>query len=145
MRRLLRSTGFVLLGVFVLSAGACAEGPTSPSAVTPFIQTDLSVGTGAEATSTSRVSVNYTGWLYDSSKADQKGLQFDTSLGRGPFSFTLGANEVIEGWNRGVVGMKVGGTRRLTIPPSLAYGDRRNGPIPPNSALIFEIELLSVE
>ena len=89
--------------------------------------------------------MNYTGWLYDASRPDQKGLQFDSSVGRTPFTFNLGSNQVIDGWDRGVVGMKVGGLRRLVIPPSLAYGGTRNGPIPPNATLVFDIELLDAQ
>ena len=100
---------------------------------------DLLVGEGREAVSGRGVSVHYTGTLTDGSK-------FDSSLDRGqPFDFTLGAGRVIKGWDQGVAGMKVGGKRRLTIPPELAYGDRGFGEIiPPGSTLIFEIELLNV-
>jgi FKBP-type peptidyl-prolyl cis-trans isomerase FkpA len=131
-----------LVAVSALTAG-CA-GATSPSSA-PFSQTDLRVGTGAEAVSGSAVSVNYTGWLYDPSKPDQKGLVFDTTLGRGPFGFTLGTGQVIAGWDQGVPGMKVGGLRRLVIPPSLGYGASRISTVPPNATLIFEIELLDVQ
>jgi len=101
--------------------------------------TDLHVGTGDEATSGCLVDVHYTGWLTDGSK-------FDSSLDRGqPFSFALGGGQVIQGWDQGVVGMKVGGKRKLTIPPELGYGRRgAGGVIPPNATLIFEVELLSV-
>ena len=90
------------------------------------------------------MTVNYTGWLYDATKPDSKGPQFGTS-GDTPFSFSINNGEVIPGWDQGVLGMKVGGLRRLIIPPSLAYGAARNGPIPPNATLVFEIELLSVQ
>lgn len=100
---------------------------------------DLVVGTGAEAVAGKKVTVNYKGTL-------ENGTQFDSSYDRGvPFSFTLGAGEVIVGWDQGVVGMKVGGKRVLTIPPDLGYGARSAGTIPPNSVLIFEVELLKVE
>ena len=90
--------------------------------------------------------VQYTGWLFDPSKADQKGLVFDTSIGStDPFSFTLGAGQVISGWDQGLVGMKVGGLRRLVVPPSLAYGTSRNNSIPPNATLVFDIELVSLQ
>jgi FKBP-type peptidyl-prolyl cis-trans isomerase FkpA len=100
---------------------------------------DLQVGTGAEAVSGKQVSVHYTGTLTNGSK-------FDSSLDRGkPFSFKLGAGAVIRGWDEGVVGMKVGGKRKLTIPPEMAYGARGFPPvIPPNSTLVFEVELLGV-
>ncbi len=101
---------------------------------------DLVVGEGAEAVRHSIVTVNYTGWLED-------GTKFDSSLnpGRSPFRFTVGASQVIKGWDEGIQGMKVGGKRKLTIPPSMGYGNRDMGVIPPNSTLIFEVDLLVVE
>ena len=90
------------------------------------------------------MTVNYTGWFYGESRPDNKGPVFESSVGGDPFVFTLGVGQVIEGWDRGVVGMRVGGVRRLVIPPSLAYGSFRNGTIPPNATLVFEIELLEV-
>jgi len=125
-------------------AAACGSSPTSPSNV-PFSQFDLRVGTGADAVNGRRLTVNYTGWLYDASKTDQKGAQFDTSVGKTPFAFTLGAGQVIAGWDQGIVGMKAGGVRRLVIPPNLGYGATANGPIPGNSTLVFEVELLTVQ
>src|SRR5213596_1544565 len=100
---------------------------------------DLVLGTGPEAKTGQTVSVHYTGWLTD-------GKKFDSSKDRGqPFSFPLGAGRVIKGWDEGVAGMKVGGKRKLTIPPGLGYGTRGAGSaIPPNATLIFEIELLKV-
>jgi len=132
-----------LVALPILSAG-CTSSPAAPSVSAPYSQADLRVGTGADAVTGSQASVNYTGWLYDSTKADSKGLQFDTSVGRQVFSFTLGTNLVIQGWEQGVPGMKVGGLRRLVIPPSLGYGATRSGAIPPNATLLFEIELVSV-
>jgi FKBP-type peptidyl-prolyl cis-trans isomerase FkpA len=123
----------------------CGDSATSPSSTPAFSQTDLRVGTGTEAASGKLLTVSYTGWLYDASKSDFKGLQFETSLGQSPFTFTLGTGQVISGWDQGLTGMKVGGLRRLIIPPSLGYGGFRTGPIPPYSTLIFEIELLNVE
>jgi FKBP-type peptidyl-prolyl cis-trans isomerase FkpA len=123
----------------------CADSSTSPSSSPAFSQTDVRVGTGAAAANGKSLTVNYTGWLYDGSKSDLKGLQFDSSAGRAAFSFTLGSGQVIGGWDQGLPGMQVGGLRRLVIPPSLAYGTIRTGPIPPNSTLVFEIELLSVQ
>ena len=117
---------------------------SAPSVSAPYSQADLRVGTGADAVTGSQASVNYTGWLYDSTRADFKGLRFDTSVGKQVFSFTLGTNQVIQGWDQGVPGMKVGGLRRLVIPPSLGYGATRSGAIPPNATLLFEIELVSV-
>ena len=100
---------------------------------------DLSEGTGAAAKAGDSVEVHYTGWLID-------GTKFDSSLDRGrPFGFQLGAGRVIKGWDEGVAGMKVGGKRKLTIPPDLGYGSRgAGGVIPPNATLVFEVELLKV-
>ena len=101
---------------------------------------DLTMGTGAEAQAGQSVDVHYTGWLTD-------GTKFDSSVDRGrPFSFVLGAGRVIKGWDQGVAGMKVGGKRKLTIPPDLGYGARgAGGVIPPNATLVFEVELLAVK
>jgi FKBP-type peptidyl-prolyl cis-trans isomerase FkpA len=138
---------FQLVGVSVvasLCAAGCSESPTAPSTES-FSQTDVKVGTGVEATPTSTVTVNYTGWFYDASKTDKKGLQFDTTYGRAPFIVQLGVGGVIEGWEQGVPGMRVGGQRRLVIPPSLGYGPNRLGMIPPNATLVFDIDLLEVK
>jgi len=104
---------------------------------------ELTAGSGAEATPGKKVSVHYTGWLH---YGGEKGNKFDSSRDRGqPFDFPLGQGHVIKGWDEGVAGMKVGGHRRLTIPPSLGYGARgAGGVIPPNATLIFEVELLGV-
>ena len=142
-----------LATLFVASAivaAACGNGyggnPTSPSTPSvPFSGTDLRVGTGADAAAGRTVTVNYTGWLYAPSSAEQKGQQFDTSVGKSPFTFVAGGGQVIQGFDRGVVGMKVGGIRRLVIPPELAYGSQSVGSIPPNSTLVFEVELLNVQ
>ena len=100
--------------------------------------TDLVIGDGPEATAGESVSVNYRGTL-------ENGKEFDSSYGRGPFSFPLGAGRVIKGWDEGVAGMQVGGKRKLVIPPDLAYGERgAGGVIPPNATLIFEVELLKI-
>jgi FKBP-type peptidyl-prolyl cis-trans isomerase FkpA len=122
---------------------ACGESPTAPNNA-DYSQSDLRVGTGADAVLGRVLTVNYTGWFYNESAPDAKGAQFDSSVGRTPFTFTLGAGQVIAGWEQGVQGMKVGGLRRLVVPPSLAYGQSRYGPIPPNATLVFEIELLEV-
>src|SRR5262245_46649476 len=145
VRRLGPALCFSLLSGLAVVVLGCTDAPASPTANVPFSQTDLRVGTGADAATGGLLSVNYTGWLYDPSKTDHKGLMFDTSIGRTPFSFTLGAGQVIQGWDQGVAGMKVGGIRQLVIPPSLAYGSTRSGPIPPNATLLFEIELLGVQ
>jgi FKBP-type peptidyl-prolyl cis-trans isomerase len=103
-----------------------------------LVKEDLVVGTGDEAVAGKTVEVDYTGWLLD-------GKQFDSSRGRGPFAFALGGGQVIKGWDQGVAGMKVGGRRKLTIPPELAYGMRGfPGVIPPQATLIFEVVLLGV-
>jgi len=107
--------------------------------------TDVKVGDGATAKAGSKVSVNYTGWLYNNGA---KGAKFDSSLDRGqPFQFTLGAHQVIAGWDEGVAGMKVGGKRTLIIPPELGYGARGagGGAIPPNATLMFDVDLLQVQ
>jgi FKBP-type peptidyl-prolyl cis-trans isomerase FkpA len=106
---------------------------------TGLIIDDIAVGSGAEAARGQTVSVHYTGWLQD-------GTKFDSSKDRGdPFEFPLGARHVIAGWDEGVQGMRVGGTRKLTIPPQLGYGARgAGGVIPPNATLIFEVELLAI-
>jgi peptidylprolyl isomerase len=106
--------------------------------------TENKVGDGATATAGNKVSVHYTGWLY---KDGAKGAKFDSSVDRGqPFDFTLGAHQVIEGWDEGVAGMKVGGERTLIIPPELGYGARgAGGVIPPNATLMFDVQLLKVQ
>jgi FKBP-type peptidyl-prolyl cis-trans isomerase FkpA len=107
---------------------------------------DTIPGTGEEAKAGQRVRVHYTGWLYDPTAPKSRGKKFDSSKDRGqPFSFGLGGGEVIRGWDEGVQGMKVGGTRVLTIPPEMGYGARgAGGVIPPNATLVFEVELLGV-
>lgn len=136
-----------LLFALALIASACGSSATSPSQNlnVPFSTADLVVGTGTTASAGRPVSVNYTGWLYDASKTDNKGTQFDSNAGRGAFAFVLGTGQVIAGWDQGVAGMKVGGKRRLIIPPSLGYGSTGSGPIPPNATLVFEVELLAVQ
>ena len=119
----------VLLGAYTSNVGA------------GFLEIeDLQVGEGIEVANGDQVTVHYTGWLID-------GTKFDSSLDRGkPFTFELGARQVIQGWDRGVRGMQVGGIRKLTIPPELAYGDRAvgDGLIPANSTLVFEVKLLEI-
>ena len=136
-----------------MAAAACGGGgnggstPTGPSTPTaPFSQTDLVVGTGTEATAGRTASVTYTLWLYDPAQPQTKGRQIETNAGGPPFSFTLGAGRVIRGWEQGVPGMRVGGQRRLIIPPELAYGSTGSPPtIPPNATLVFDITLLGVQ
>ena len=107
-------------------------------------KTDVKVGTGEEAEIGKTVNVHYTGWLYDENAPDKKGKKFDSSYDRKePFSFMLGAGRVIKGWDKGVQGMKVGGQRTLIIPPSMAYGAKgAGGVIPPDTTLIFDVELI---
>ena len=104
---------------------------------------DITIGSGAEAVAGMGISVHYTGWLFDDGK---QGAKFDSSKDRGqPFEFPLGAGHVIKGWDEGFAGMKVGGVRKLTIPPEMGYGARgAGGVIPPNATLLFEVELLGV-
>lgn len=122
---------------------ACGEPKVT---VTQLLKNDTKVGTGTDAGPGTAVTVHYTGWLYDESKADHKGTKFDSSRDRNePFTFKLGAGQVIRGWDEGVAGMKVGGTRTLTIPSDLGYGARGAGlDIPPNAPLLFDVELLDV-
>jgi FKBP-type peptidyl-prolyl cis-trans isomerase FkpA len=134
----------------VAACGGSSETQTEPgegrSNVTELIKQDDTVGGGNEAAAGRKVTVHYTGWLYNESAADKKGTKFDSSRDRNePFEFNLGAGEVIPGWDEGVAGMKVGGRRTLTIPPAKGYGARgAGGVIPPNATLIFDVELLNV-
>lgn len=107
---------------------------------------DTKIGTGSVATTGNNVTVHYTGWLLNEKAKNQRGMKFDTSIGKQAFTFSLGAEQVIKAWDEGVLGMKVGGKRTLIIPSYLAYGERGagNGKIPPNTDLIFDIELLKV-
>jgi FKBP-type peptidyl-prolyl cis-trans isomerase FkpA len=116
------------------------------SNITELVKTDDVPGSGNEATTGRQVTVHYTGWLYDPARTDHKGEKFDSSRDRNePFAFRLGAGQVIQGWDQGVAGMKVGGKRTLTIPAELGYGSRgAGGVIPPNATLLFEVELLDV-
>jgi FKBP-type peptidyl-prolyl cis-trans isomerase FkpA len=137
-----------LLLAGALTAAACASESENmgQSNISELIMVDDLTGSGNEAASGRRVSVHYTGWLYDQSKADHKGTKFDSSRDRDePFEFRLGGGQVIRGWDDGVAGMKVGGRRTLTIPPQMGYGSQgAGGVIPPNATLLFEVELLDV-
>lgn len=123
----------------VLILGCAREQKTSEvTTATGLKVVDLKVGTGDSPKSGQGVSVHYTGWLED-------GTKFDSSVDRGePFVFVIGTGRVIKGWDEGVMTMKVGGKRKLTIPPGLAYGKEGVGPIPPDATLIFEVELLEI-
>jgi FKBP-type peptidyl-prolyl cis-trans isomerase FkpA len=140
MRLVTRCLSLTALLITISCSGSNTSAPSTSSGA--FTQTDLVVGTGTEAVTGNTVTVTYNGWLYDTSKTDGKGTFFD---GRPGFAFTLGAGAVIAGWDQGVVGMRVGGQRRLIIPPDLAYGADGRAPIPPNATLIFDITLTAVQ
>jgi FKBP-type peptidyl-prolyl cis-trans isomerase FkpA len=143
MKRIALLSLAFLFSFSIVSTTACAE---QGGAVIELIKTDVKVGTGAEAKAGQYVSVHYTGWLYDAAAPDHKGSKFDSSRDRGtPFNFPLGAGRVIQGWDLGVQGMKVGGQLTLVIPSNLGYGARgAGGVIPPNATLLFDVELLGV-
>lgn len=134
----------VLAGMF----SGCSEDADAPvvsnSSVTELKIIDSVIGDGKLIKNNHRVAVHYTGWLYDENAVDKKGKKFDSSYDRSrPFIFSLGNKNVIAGWDTGLLGMKIGGKRTLIIPPELAYGSKGAGDsIPPNAALIFDIELL---
>ncbi len=145
MRRLLLPC-LALLCSLVLAA--CSEpGPPPGGSVAALERIDEVVGEGAVAAPGRKVTVHYTGWLYDERVPERRSRKFDSSLDRGqPFSFRLGAGQVIRGWDEGVAGMRVGGKRTLVIPSDLGYGRRGAGrAIPPHASLVFEVELLDVE
>ena len=151
MKRLLFAS---LLLVVTTACGGSAQksdttegAPMADTGVKELQMVDTKVGTGDEARPGRVVSVHYTGWLFDASKADKRGDKFDSSKDRNePFEFPLGGGQVIAGWDKGFAGMKIGGTRVLTIPPDMGYGARgAGGVIPPNATLVFEVELLEVK
>lgn len=130
----------------------CAPPAADPAAApmeapTELVITELAAGEGAAIAPGSTALMHYTGWLFDPDAPEGKGAKFDSSRDRGqPFRFPLGAGRVIQGWDQGVPGMKVGEQRRLVIPPQLGYGSRgAGGVIPPNAALVFDVELLGIE
>ena len=126
----------ITLAILLITVSCSKEKQTMSNGL---VIEDIKIGEGQEVEKFNIVTVNYTGLLED-------GTKFDSSLnpGRTPFRFTVGAGQVIKGWDEGLIGMKVGGKRKLTIPPELGYGSRDNGPIPANSTLIFEIDLLGL-
>jgi FKBP-type peptidyl-prolyl cis-trans isomerase len=128
--------------VVTLLAG-CASVPECVPPPKELVVKDMKNGTGQAVRVRSAVAVGYTGWVYDACKSDHKGVMFDTSAGRPtPFGFMVGAGRVIKGWDEGLIGMKEKGKRMLIIPPEKAYGNRAAGDkIPPNSTLVFEIDL----
>jgi FKBP-type peptidyl-prolyl cis-trans isomerase FkpA len=158
---------FLLASVCVISLGACKAESKAPSTtqeasvqaastqgkqamtskITELQKIDTQVGTGREAEPGFNVTVHYTGWLYDAVAEGHKGKKFDSSLDRKqPFVFFLGGGQVIQGWDEGFAGMKIGGKRTLVIPSEMGYGARgAGGAIPPNADLIFDVELLDVK
>jgi FKBP-type peptidyl-prolyl cis-trans isomerase len=134
----------LLVGLTSVACGG--EVNMNQANLTELVKTDEVVGSGNEAVAGRNVTVHYTGWLYDDSRDDKKGRKFDSSRDRNdPFAFRLGGGQVIRGWDEGVAGMKVGGKRRLTIPPAMGYGAQgAGGAIPPNATLVFDVELLDV-
>ena len=135
----------ILLMTMLAAAGCGSANSTAASStsVGVFTTTDLVVGTGATANTGNTVSVNYAGWLYDTGKPNGKGASIDP--GPGPISFVVGGTGVIQGFSQGVIGMKVGGQRRVIIPPALAYGSNPPNGVPVNATLIFDITLNSVQ
>jgi FKBP-type peptidyl-prolyl cis-trans isomerase len=141
--------------LLALCAGLCllaacqgkSPPPSPPSAPRPLEIVELSAGAGTPIGAGQTAVVEYTGWLFDSAAAGHKGRVFDSSRTSGaPFRFTLGAGQVIKGWDQGVLGMKAHGRRQLTIPPDLAYGDHgAAGVIPPGATLVFDVELVAIE
>jgi FKBP-type peptidyl-prolyl cis-trans isomerase len=147
----MKKSYLLLAALCCLGLSACGRLPEASrtravSQITELQKTDLVVGTGAPIEAGQTAVVHYTGWLYDTIAPDNKGNKFDSSRDRGqPFRFPVGGGRVIQGWDDGVVGMQVGGQRLLVIPPTLGYGARGGGPIPPNATLVFEVELLAIE
>jgi len=146
-------TKYIMTVVLVAAlTGACGGGTEAPPTAAPtppasFQQIDLAPGTGAQAGPGARVTVKYTGWVYDPSKPDNKGYKFDSTDTHEPLTFNVGKGEVIPGWDQGFTGLKVGGRRRLIIPPNLAYGAEGvpDAHIPPNAGLVFDMELVDVK
>lgn len=145
------------IAIVALAAGCGPDAPvqTRPATtaqalppVTELQKTDFVQGAGEGISAGRTAVVHYTGWLYEPSAPEQKGEKFDSSRDKGaPFRFTIGAGNVIKGWDEGVQGMQIGDQRRLIIPANLGYGERGagGGKIPPNAALLFEVELLAIE
>ena len=153
-RPLYYSAVAIVLALFVACGGKQSAALTSATASSPLAPAvnvleigELQSGSGAAITAGQKAAVQYTGWLYESSAPDKKGKQFDSLRNSGhPFSFVVGAGEVIKGWDQGVLGMKVGERRRLTIPADLGYGDVGAGDlIPPGATLIFDVDLIAIE
>jgi FKBP-type peptidyl-prolyl cis-trans isomerase len=142
------------LAIFHTVAGLAQETTTDeaaqaalPEEVDELVINDMKTGDGEVVVAGQTAVVHYTGWLYDPAAPEGKGRKFDSSRDRGaPFKFSVGAGQVIRGWDQGVAGMQVGGERRLLIPPELGYGERgAGGVIPPGATLVFDVELVDVE
>ena len=144
MKRLIACLALTLFAVACNNGGG--GNPADPSQVTvEFSVTDLAPGAGAQAAAGNTVTVHYTGWLYNPAGTNSKGNQFDTSLdGDPPLSVVLGVSNIIPGFQQGLVGMRIGGRRRMYIPPNLAYGSQGSGPIPPNASIVFEVEMMTL-
>jgi len=147
---LLYALTLLLSGSVLAQTGTDAAAPepitvaTAPAKITSLIKIDEVVGNGTEATPGSYLDMHYTGWIYDPKAADRHGAKFDSSRDSGqPLTFQLDARTVIRGWDIGIRGMKVGGKRTLIIPSYLAYGPKGSNSIPPNSTLIFDVELIN--
>ncbi|CAH1211014.1 Peptidyl-prolyl cis-trans isomerase [Candidatus Nitrotoga sp. BS] len=139
-------SGAFILPMVLPTQNAFSATESAATAVTKLIKIDHKVGDGKEAVAGKTVDVHYTGWLYNATAPSNKGSKFDSSRDRrAHFSFPLGAGRVIKGWDQGVAGMKVGGQRTLIIPADMGYGERGAGSaIPPNAALVFDVELFGV-
>ena len=147
----------ILAAALLIAAGSlpsiAARRPDTPTQetkvtdTTELVITDVKKGTGPAIAAGQTAVVHYTGWLYEASAPEKKGKEFDSSRNAGhPFSFVLGTGNVIKGWDQGVLGMKVGGRRRLTIPPDLGYGDTGAGDvIPPGATLVFDVDLVAIQ
>ena len=147
MRKEKKISGVILvLGWIMMAACQQSTDTTKNDGMNELVIRDLTTGDGRSAVPGMTVVVHYTGWLYAPDASDNRGTKFDSSLDRGEtFSFDLGAQQVIKGWEDGVMGMKVGGRRELIIPPELAYGSRgAGGVIPPDATLVFEVELVDL-
>jgi FKBP-type peptidyl-prolyl cis-trans isomerase FkpA len=138
-----RLAAAILTVALALGAAACGDSPLDPSNYGVEV-IDLRTGNGTEVRVGRGVSVFYTLWLHDPTQPESKGELIETNVGGSPYSALIGYGYVIAGWDVGLPGMKVGGLRRLIVPPQAAYGSSGNGKIPPNSTLVFEIELLGV-
>ncbi len=143
---------WLLPALALIALAACHGQPSQPyqgGTVSKLITKDITVGNGPVAKPGMEVLVQYTGWLYDENAKDKHGKEFDSTSKRNdtPFRFTLGTGQVIEGWDKGVVGMRVGGVRQLLIPPDLAYGHKGagGGVIPPDASLVFRVKLVDAQ